>query len=76
VRWAHYERDHPQRLRGTLIKNASLNLTKHKKKLKELGPVSNKPLDANAKNSIFINDVGLYSLTLSSQKPEAQDFMD
>ena len=32
------------------------------------------PLDANAKNSIFINDVGLYSLILSSQKPEAKAF--
>ena len=32
------------------------------------------PLDANAKKSFFINDVGLYSLTLSSQKPEAKAF--
>ena len=45
-----------------------------KKKLEELGGVFDTPLDANAKNSIFINDVGLYSLTLSSQKPEAKAF--
>ena len=45
-----------------------------KKKLEELGGVFDTSLDANAKNSIFINDVGLYSLTLSSQKPEAKAF--
>jgi prophage antirepressor-like protein len=38
------------------------------------GRLPDSRLDANAKNSIFINDVGLYSLTLSSQKPEAKAF--
>jgi prophage antirepressor-like protein len=38
------------------------------------GRLPDNRLDANAKNSIFINDVGLYSLTLSSQKPEAKAF--
>ena len=45
-----------------------------RKKLEELGPVLNTGPDANAKNSIFINDVGLYSLILSSKKPEAKAF--
>ena len=45
-----------------------------RKKLEELGPVFDTGPDANAKNSIFINDVGLYSLILSSKKPEAKAF--
>jgi hypothetical protein len=42
--------------------------------MQELGPVSHTPLDANAKNSIFINESGLYSLILRSEKPEAKTF--
>jgi hypothetical protein len=45
-----------------------------KKKMRELGPVSNTPLDANAKNSMYINESGLYSLILRSEKPEAKIF--
>ena len=33
-----------------------------------------RPLDANAKNSIYINEPGLYSLILGSKKPEAKAF--
>ena len=32
------------------------------------------PLDSNAKNSVFINESGLYSLILRSDKPEAKTF--
>ena len=40
-----------------------------KKKLKELGGHSDYPLDANAKLSMYINESGLYSLILRSEKP-------
>jgi anti-repressor protein len=45
-----------------------------KKKLVELGGVFDTPLDSNAKNSIFINEVGLYSLILRSERPDAKVF--
>ena len=32
------------------------------------------PLDSNSKNSVFINESGLYSLILRSDKPEAKTF--
>jgi len=33
-----------------------------------------RPLDANAKNSMYINESGLYSLIMDSKKPEAKAF--
>ena len=43
-----------------------------KQKLEELqGSNETLPLDSNAKNSIFINEGGLWSLMLRSKKPEA-----
>ena len=50
--------------------------TNYKKKLEELGVPNLGTLDANAKNSIFINEPGLYMLIGRSNKPEAQAFMD
>ena len=42
-----------------------------KRKLEELrGGYSDYPLDANAQNSIFINESGLCSLIMRSEKPE------
>ena len=43
-----------------------------KKKMEELGKLSDSSLDANAQNSIFINESGVYSLVLRSEKPEAK----
>ena len=45
-----------------------------KKKMEELGKLSDSPLDANAQNSIFINESGVYFLILRSEKPEAKTF--
>jgi prophage antirepressor-like protein len=45
-----------------------------KKKMEELGRLSDSSRDANAKNSIFIDESGLYSLILRSEKPEAKTF--
>ena len=42
-----------------------------KKKMEELGGLSDSPLDANAKQSMYINESGLYSLIPRSEKPEA-----
>ena len=39
-----------------------------KKKIEELGWDSDYPLDANAQNSFFINESGVYSLILRSEK--------
>jgi hypothetical protein len=48
----------------------------YKKKLEELGGPKLGPLDANAKNSVFVNETGLYSLIFRSQKQEAKVFTD
>ena len=45
-----------------------------KKKMEELGGGSDYPLDANAQNSIFIDESGVYFLILRSEKPEAKIF--
>jgi prophage antirepressor-like protein len=46
-----------------------------RKKLKEIrGLESRPPTSSNAENSIFINEAGLYSLILRSQKEEARTF--
>ena len=45
-----------------------------KKKMEELGGHSDYPLDANAQNSICINESGVYFLILRSEKPEAKTF--
>ena len=50
--------------------------SKYKKKLVELGGPNLGPLDANAKNSIFISEPGLYMLISRSDKPEAKVFTD
>ena len=42
-----------------------------KKKMGELGKLSDSSLDANAKQSMYINESGLYSLIPRSEKPEA-----
>ena len=47
-----------------------------KKKMEELGKLSDSSRDANAKNSIFIDESGLYSLILRSEKPEAKTFKE
>ena len=44
------------------------------RKMEELGGLSDRPLDANAKTSIFTNESGLYSLIVSSKKAEARAF--
>ena len=46
----------------------------YKKKLEELRGERESPLDANAKNTIFISEPGLYSLIFKSLKPEAKVF--
>ena len=48
--------------------------TDYKKKLEELRGERESPLDANAKNTIFISEPGLYSLIFKSLKPEAKVF--
>ena len=48
--------------------------TDYKKKLEELRGERESPLDANAKNAIFINEPGLYSLIFRSGKLEAKAF--
>jgi prophage antirepressor-like protein len=45
-----------------------------KKKMEELGKLSDSSLDANAQNSIFIHESGVYFLILRSEKPEAKTF--
>ena len=45
-----------------------------KKKMDEVGGNKTLPLDYNAKNTTLINEPGLYSLILSSKKPEAREF--
>ena len=45
-----------------------------KNKMEELGGHSDYPLDANAQNSIFINESGVYFLILRSEKLEAKTF--
>ena len=46
-----------------------------KKKLEEVSKgLSDSPLDANAKQSMYINESGLYSLIMRSEKPEAKTF--
>ena len=54
-----------------LIKNVDED---DKKKMGELGKLSDSSLDANAQNSFFINESGAYSLILRSEKPEATPF--
>ena len=43
-------------------------------KMEGLRPVSDTPLNYNTRNSIFINEAGLWSLVLRSEKPEAKQF--
>jgi len=45
-----------------------------RKKMDELGKLSDSLPDANAKKTIYINESGLYSLILRSEKPEAKSF--
>ncbi len=46
-----------------------------KKKLEEFSKgLPDRPLPGNAKNTIYINEAGLYSLILRSEKPEAKAF--
>ena len=45
-----------------------------KKKMEELGKLSDSSLDANAKRSMYINESGVYFLILRSEKPEAKTF--
>ena len=42
--------------------------------MEELGGHSDYPLDANAQNSIFVNESGVYFLIMRSEKPEAKTF--
>ena len=42
-----------------------------KKKLDELGNLSERLPDPNARKTMFINESGLYSLIMRSEKPEA-----
>ena len=51
-----------------LIKNVDED---DKKKMGELGKLSDSSLDANAKQSMYINESGLYLLIPRSEKPEA-----
>ena len=45
-----------------------------KKSLEEMGPVLGTGLSHNDKNTIYINELGLYDLILSSKKEEAKKF--
>ena len=45
-----------------------------KKKMEELGKLSDSPLDANAQNSFFINESRVNSGILRSEKLEAKTF--
>ena len=45
-----------------------------KKKMEELGNPSEGLPDANARKTVYINESGLYSLILRSEKPEAKHF--
>ena len=45
-----------------------------RRKLEELGVLSDSPLDYHTKTSIYINESGLYALILKSTKPEAKQF--
>ena len=45
-----------------------------KKKMEELGNPCEGLLDANARKTIYINESGLYSLIMRSEKPEAKTF--
>ena len=45
-----------------------------KKKMEELRGIVSLPLDYNTRNTIFINESGLYSLILKSTMPEAKRF--
>ena len=45
-----------------------------KKKMEELRGIVSLPLDYNTRNTIFINESGLYSLILKSNMPEAKRF--
>lgn len=49
---------------------------KHKKRLGDVNPVNLTGLKGNAKNQIFINEPGLYSLILKSKMPQAEAFQD
>ena len=49
---------------------------KHKKKLEELMGNDSLPLDYHTRTAIYINEPGLYSLILKSQKDEALVFQD
>ena len=51
-----------------LIKNVEED---DKKKMEELGNPCEGLLDANARKTIYINESGLYSLIMRSEKPEA-----
>ena len=42
-----------------------------KKKMEELGKLSDSLPDPNARKTMFINESGLYSLIMRSEKPEA-----
>ena len=43
----------------------------YKKKMDELGNLSERLPDPNARKTMFINESGLYSLIMRSEKPEA-----
>ena len=51
-----------------LIKNVDED---DKKKMDELGNLSERLPDPNARKTIYINESGLYSLIMRSEKPEA-----
>jgi prophage antirepressor-like protein len=51
-----------------LIKNVDED---DKKKMDELGNLSERLPDPNARKTMFINESGLYSLIMRSEKPEA-----
>ncbi len=54
-----------------LIKNVDED---DKKKMEELGKLSDSLPDPNARKTMFINESGLYSLIMRSEKPEATPF--
>ena len=54
-----------------LIKNVDED---DKKKMDELGNLSERLPDPNARKTMFINESGLYSLILRSEKPQAKTF--
>ena len=66
--------DTKQAIRVNVDDDDKQKLEELNKQFELIGGVSDKPLDYNDRNAIYINESGLYSLILRSEKPEAKMF--